>query len=275
MFNEAEAIQDPKAEEPTVEEVTVAAHKRKKKRTYEELTEGLPEEEILLEMQGEQLVCEKCGGTFRLIGKKYVKSEIIYIPASVKLLKYYACTYACDRCEKETGYAHVAGTAAPPSLMKHSLASPSADETEVQVLKEEGKASGSPSRMWVYVSPERSGKAIRYYEYQPDRKGIRAVEFLRGYRGYLVTDGYSGYDQVEGVTRCGCWAHMRRKWREAMPKGATMETSKAAVGYSGYIQIETEPRSTRHKESTTNAVSPQSATARKPFPEVFSASPCP
>ena len=53
-----------------------------------------------------------------------------------------------------------------------------------------------------------------------------------GYHGCLVTDGYSGYDQVEGVTRCGCWAHMRRKWREAMPKGATMQTSQAAVGYN-------------------------------------------
>ena len=125
LFNEAESVQDVKAHEPTVEEVTVAAHKRKKKRTYGELAEGLPVEEILLELSGDQLTCEKCGGTFKLIGKKYVKSEIIYIPASVKLLKYYACTYACDRCEKETGYAHIIGTVAPPSLMKHSLASPS------------------------------------------------------------------------------------------------------------------------------------------------------
>ena len=46
-----------------------------------------------------------------------------------------------------------------------------------------------------------------------------------------MTDGYSGYDKVEGVVRCGCWAHMRRKWREAMPKGATTATSKAAIGY--------------------------------------------
>lgn len=86
--------------------------------------------------------------------------------------------------------------------------------------------------MWVYVSPERSGKAVRYFEYQPDRKGARAAEFLRGYHGCLVMDGYSGYDQVEGVTRYGCWAHMRRKWREAMPRGATMQTSQAAVGYN-------------------------------------------
>ena len=125
LFNEAEAVQDVKAPEPTVEEVIVAAHKRKKKRSLEELAESLPVEEIVLELFGDQLKCEKCGGTFRLIGKKFVKSEMIYIPASVKLLKYYACTYACDRCEKETGYAHIVGTTAPPSLMKHSLASPS------------------------------------------------------------------------------------------------------------------------------------------------------
>lgn len=41
----------------------------------------------------------------------------------------------------------------------------------------------------------------------------------------------SGYNQVVNVTHCGCWAHVRRKWREAMPEGATVKTSKAAVGF--------------------------------------------
>ena len=50
-------------------------------------------------------------------------------------------------------------------------------------------------------------------------------------KGKLVTDGYAGYNQVWKVKRFGCWAHMKRKWREAMPKGATVQTSKAAVGY--------------------------------------------
>lgn len=36
---------------------------------------------------------------------------------------------------------------------------------------------------------------------------------------------------VPKAIRCGCWAHMRRKWREAMPKGATPTTSKEALGY--------------------------------------------
>jgi len=106
-----------------------------------------------------------------------------------------------------------------------------ADETVVQVLKEDGKAATSESRMWVYASNDRSGKPIRYFEYQPSRSGKHAAAFLKGFSGCLVTDGYAGYNQVEGVIRCGCWSHMRHYWREAMPKGATKETSKAAWGY--------------------------------------------
>ena len=41
--------------------------------------------------------------------------------------------------------------------------------------------------------------------------------FLKKFRGYLHTDAYPGYNKVEGVTRCGCWAHVRRKFVEAMP----------------------------------------------------------
>jgi len=53
-----------------------------------------------------------------------------------------------------------------------------ADETVVQVLKEDGKKASSQSRMWVYASTPRCGKPVRYFEYQPDRKGSRAAAFL-------------------------------------------------------------------------------------------------
>ena len=86
--------------------------------------------------------------------------------------------------------------------------------------------------MWLYGSGERGGRPVRFFEYQPSRSDSHAQAFLRGFGGCLVTDGYAGYDKVEGVTRCGCWAHVRRKWREAMPKGATAKTSKAAIGYA-------------------------------------------
>ncbi len=29
------------------------------------------------------------------------------IPKQIKLLAYYAVTYACDSCEKDTGFAHI------------------------------------------------------------------------------------------------------------------------------------------------------------------------
>lgn len=106
-----------------------------------------------------------------------------------------------------------------------------ADETVVQVHKEEGKSNTSESRMWVYTSGPYEKYPIRYFEYQPNRSGKHPAALLKDFKGCLVTDGYAGYDQVPKAIRCGCWAHMRRKWREAMPKGATPATSKAALGY--------------------------------------------
>lgn len=62
------------------------------------------------------------------------------------------------------------------------------DETVVQVLKEDGKPAASESRMWVYASNDRSGKPIRYFEYQPSRSGKYAAAFLKGFNGCLVTE---------------------------------------------------------------------------------------
>lgn len=296
LFNEVEKEQLPKAEEPTPETILVEAHQRKKKRSQGEMLNHLPEEEVLLELPEEQLVCGKCGGKMKPIGKKFLRHEMQIIPKQIKLLAYYAVTYACDKCEKDTGFAHIASVKPPVPLMKHSLASPStvayimtqkyvdglplarqekiwaregiclsratmanwviqctqswlkplykhmkqellthsviqADETVVQVLKEEGKPATSESRMWLYASAALLGNQVRLFEYQPDRSGKRPEAFLKGFGGALVTDGYAGYNQVINVTHCGCWAHVRRKWREAMPEGATVKTSKAAVGF--------------------------------------------
>lgn len=296
LFNEAESSQDHKAEEPKPETIFVEAHERKKKRSQAEMLKHLPEEEVLLEIPEEQRLCSKCGGKMKPIGKKFLRHEMQIIPKQIKLLAYYAVTYACDSCEKDTGFAHIVSVKPPVPLMKHSLASPStvayimtqkyvdglplarqekiwaregvslsratmanwviqcsevwlkplyrhmkqdllthsvihADETVVQVLKEDGKPATSESRMWLYASAALLKHQVRLFEYQPDRSGKRPESFLRGFTGCLVTDGYAGYNQVQKVTHCGCWAHARRKWREAMPDGATVKTSKAAVGF--------------------------------------------
>ena len=92
-----------------------------------------------------------------------------------------------------------------------------ADETVVQVLREKGKAPQSKSYMWVYRTGRDGKPPIILYEYQPGRSGEYPKKFLKGFHGYLHTDGYAGYNQLEGITRCGCWAHLRRKFVEALP----------------------------------------------------------
>jgi transposase len=105
------------------------------------------------------------------------------------------------------------------------------DESVLQVLKEEGRPPSAESRMWVYASTKRADIQIRCFDYKDSRNGECAKAFLEGFEGILISDGYSGYNKVPNVIRAGCWAHARRKWFEAMPKGATVSNSKAAWGY--------------------------------------------
>ena len=118
-----------------------------------------------------------------------------------------------------------------------------ADETVLQVLKEKDRKPTDQSRMWVYASGKRAPRQVRLFRYEASRAGACAEKLLKGFRGVLIADGYSGYNVVGDVIRAGCWAHMRRKWFEAMPKGATVRSCKAAVGYdycSKLFEIERE-----------------------------------
>jgi len=104
-----------------------------------------------------------------------------------------------------------------------------ADETPLQVLHEPGKKPQSDSYMWLYRTSGDVDEPIVLYEYQPGRGAKHPKEFLAGYKGYLHTDGYAGYhDLGEAITVVGCWAHMRRKFDEAvksLPKGKTKGSS--------------------------------------------------
>ena len=122
-------------------------------------------------------------------------------------------------------------------LLKRSFAM--ADETRVQVLNEEGRRAQTQSFMWLFRSGEDGLPAIILYGYSPTRSGSHAREFLEGYSGYLETDGYQGYNNLPEIRRCSCWAHIRRYFIDAVPKGKSMITasrqcreSSTATGYS-------------------------------------------
>ena len=92
------------------------------------------------------------------------------------------------------------------------------DETTLQVLGEETRPDTSKSYMWLARGgpPE---TPLVLYEYQETRRAQHAKEFLKGYSGYLQTDGYSGYDSAlkdtPEIIHVGCMAHARRKFIEA------------------------------------------------------------
>jgi len=104
-----------------------------------------------------------------------------------------------------------------------------ADETRVQVLKEDGRSAESNSYMWVYRSGEDELAPIILFKYTQTRAGYNATSFLDGYSGYLMTDGYSGYNLLTAVKRCCCWSHIRRYFNDAIPKGYEYDLSIPAV----------------------------------------------
>ena len=111
-----------------------------------------------------------------------------------------------------------------------------ADETPIQVLKAPGRRAQQKSYMWVYTTSKRAEIQIRCFSYEDSRSGERANRFLKDFNGILISDGYGGYLKVE-VIRAGCWAHMRRKWVEAIPKGVPSENSIAAIGLKFCTQL--------------------------------------
>jgi transposase len=88
-----------------------------------------------------------------------------------------------------------------------------ADETEVQVLREAGRAAQTNSCMWLYASG-RYSHSIRLYEYQRTHAGEYPLKFLAGFSGYLHVDGNAVYKKLPGVMPSGCWAHARRKYAD-------------------------------------------------------------
>jgi transposase len=90
-----------------------------------------------------------------------------------------------------------------------------ADETTIQVLKEPGRAAETESYMWLYRTGC-VGPPIVLFEYQPTREGEHPRKFLASFKGYLHVDGYVGYHDIPNVTLSGCWAHLRRKFDEAL-----------------------------------------------------------
>ena len=75
--------------------------------------------------------------------------------------------------------------------------------------------------MWVYRSNIFDERPAVIYEYQKTRKADHPEEFLEGFKGILVTDGYDAYHKlarkkVGEIKIAGCWVHHKRMYANAV-----------------------------------------------------------
>ncbi len=86
------------------------------------------------------------------------------------------------------------------------------DDTGLKYLKSPGPA--NQGYMWSYVC----GQMV-VYDFTTGRSRAGPTEFLSGFFGTLQVDGYAGYNEAVRecqLTRAACWAHVRRKFEDAL-----------------------------------------------------------
>ncbi len=91
------------------------------------------------------------------------------------------------------------------------------DETRIKVLKEPGYVATGNKYMWVTLGGP-PNEPVVIFDYDPSRGHEVPLRLLDGYKGYLQSDGYVGYDTASeklNLVQVGCWDHCRRKFKEA------------------------------------------------------------
>lgn len=139
-------------------------------------------------------------------------------------------------------------------MLRHDIALN--DDTPVKVL-DPGSGKTHRGYLWCTVGGEDLKSTLYNFTMSRSREG--PSEFFKGYKGFLLTDDYAGYNQVieaEDIVPVACWAHVRRYFKEAQdshPKKATeilvlisrlYEIEKKAKHISAQERLEI-----RHKQS--------------------------
>ncbi len=122
-LNEAEAYAyGTKSASP--EQIAVKAHERKRKSgsVTDIVPEGTATEVVEHRLSEEERICEACGSMMEEIGKE-VHRSLQMKPAQFWIREDVYYTYACKKCEEETGEANIRKTPKEPALLPGSFAS--------------------------------------------------------------------------------------------------------------------------------------------------------
>ncbi len=94
MFDEVEKEAEITPQE--VKTTEVRSHKRKTKRTHDEIFAELPVEKVV--HTAENATCDRCGAETVVIEKKKVRNEPVYVPARMFLRHHIAEVVKCTVC---------------------------------------------------------------------------------------------------------------------------------------------------------------------------------
>lgn len=135
-------------------------------------------------------------------------------------------------------------------LRKHVMAGAKihADDTPVPVLAP-GNGKTKTGRLWTYVRDDRpagftTAPAV-WFAYSEDRKGEHPRHHLKGFKGALQADAYSGFHHLYGdgsIYEVSCWAHARRKLHDIHVAHASPTTTEALDRLGALYGIEEEIR---------------------------------
>lgn len=90
-----------------------------------------------------------------------------------------------------------------------------ADDTPLLCLENAEGRGKSRAALWVYRS-----EIATLFDLRPNRSRDGPSTMLANWKGHLVSDAYSGFDELHrkgDVIEVGCMAHARRKYFEALP----------------------------------------------------------
>ncbi len=122
-LNEAEAYAYG-TKSATPEQIAVKAHERKRQSgsVTDIVPEGIPAEVVEHRLSHEERICTSCGTVMEEIGKE-VRRSLQMEPARFWIREDVYYTYACKKCEEETGEANILKTPKEPLLCPGSFAS--------------------------------------------------------------------------------------------------------------------------------------------------------
>ena len=93
------------------------------------------------------------------------------------------------------------------------------DETVAKVLKRsDGKKAQSNAYNWVFRSVPAEGPVVTLFEHTLTRGRSVLENALVNFKGTVICDGYSAYNQLPNVSFANCWAHVRRYWSKVESK---------------------------------------------------------